>query len=695
MHPKFTFSLGLFAAIFAVSCGGGSTSPPPVIGVTVSPATAGVPVGQQLQLTATVTDTANTTVTWLVAGGAANGTVSSTGLYTAPGTVPNPSLVTVTATSTADTSKSGSAAITVTPKVSVLPIAPTVPNFGTQPFTATVIGTTNTAVNWLVNGVQGGSLQYGYISSSGLYYAPSGVPTTSNGSGGSITTTLKVTAVSQANTSASGSATVTLVPANQSAQALPVKLGSSGGNANDFSISGGTETCCGGTLGSLVTRGGTQYILSNNHVMARSDLAATGEPIIQPGLIDSNCSRTGTNTVANLTEYYNLETGTGTLIDAAIAQVVSGTVDTSGNILYLGATTDANGVPVPAPPQGGSGTAAALNMAVAKSGRSTGLTCSTVFATAMNVTVDYQKGCGTGTSFSKTFTNQVDVAGGSFIAEGDSGSLVVTQSGADPVALLFAGSDTDAVGNPVSAVLSYFQSGGNAAAFVGGGAHAVTGCTLPLKPAAATLTVPAAASDAAALQRAVEVRDAHAPELLAHPEVQAVGVGGSYDNPNEPAILFFVTRGQAHADLPDQVDGIRTRIIEGDLFAKRGALSAAESALLEKFAPAPQLVYSISDGEYSRAKAVHAMHVDELMGEPGVQGVGVGSSVDAPGEAALVIFLIRGALHNAVPPLIDGVRTRLRVSSRFHAGFGDGKPRRGCSAPVSQKKIRNLPRRTD
>src|SRR5256885_3516192 len=34
-------------------------------------------------------------------------------------------------------------------------------------------------------------------------------------------------------------------------------------------------------------------------------------------------------------------------------------------------------------------------------------------------------------------------------------------------------------------------------------------------------------------QRAPAVRDAHAPELLAHPEVQALGVGKSYDNPNE------------------------------------------------------------------------------------------------------------------------------------------------------------------
>ncbi len=530
-------------------------------------------------------------------------------------------------------------------------------------------------------------MQFGFISSSGLYFAPSGVPTKSDGSGGSKTTTLTVTAVSQANSSASGSATVTIVPVNQSAQSTPVKLGTSGGNANDSSTSGNTITCCGGTLGSLVTRGGTQYVLSDNHVLACTDLGtncALGNNIIQPGLIDANCNKNQT-IVANLSQFYNLETGAAPKIDAAIAQVVSGAVDLNGNILYLGATTDANGVPLPGAPHAGSGVAATINMKVAKSGRSTGLTCSAVFSTSTSTSVQYQKGCGTGTTFSETYTNQVDVAGGSFSAEGDSGSLIVTQSTADPVALLYAGSDTDTVGNPISAVLNFFQSGGNTVTFVGGGAHGVIGCTLPLKPASATLTVPASATTAEALQKATAVRDAHAPELLAHPEVQAVGVGGSYDNPGEPAILFFVTRGQPRTNIPAEVDGIRTRIIEGDLFARRGALSAAESATLEKSVPPPQLVYAISESEFSRAKAVHTAHVDELMKQSGVQGVGIGSSVDSPGEAALVIFLIRGVPHDAVPAVIDGLRTRVRESSRFRAGFGDTKPQRGCSVPAARK----------
>jgi hypothetical protein len=208
---------------------------------------------------------------------------------------------------------------------------------------------------------------------------------------------------------------------------------------------------------------------------------------------------------------------------------------------------------------------------------------------------------------------------------------------------------------------------------------------LPLKPASANLTVQAATASAEGLQRAITVRDAHVPELLAHPEVQAVGVGGSYDNPGESAILFFVTKGQQRTNIPLQVDGVRTRIIEGDLFSSRGSLTAAESAALEKSMPLPQMVYTISDSEFSRARVVHTSHADELMKQSGVQGVGIGSSVDSPGEAALVIFLIRGVPYDPIPAVIDGLRTRVHESSRFRAGFGDTQPKRGCSVPSARK----------
>src|SRR5262249_27148295 len=133
------------------------------------------------------------------------------------------------------------------------------------------------------------------------------------------------------------------------------------------------------------------------------------------------------------------------------------------------------------------------------------------------------------------------------------------------------------------------------------------------------------------MQRALTVRDSYGTELMAHPEVQAIGVGASYDNAEEPAILFFVTRGAPRTGIPAQVDGVRTRIIEGDLFAARGILSQAQSTKLEQSVAPPQMVYSITDAEVQRAQAVHAAHVDEWIQKPGIQAVGVTSSVDSPG----------------------------------------------------------------
>src|SRR4029077_18076387 len=153
----------------------------------------------------------------------------------------------------------------------------------------------------------------------------------------------------------------------------------------------------------------------------------------------------------------------------------------------------------------------------------------------------------------------------------------------------------------------------------------------------------------------------------------------SYDNPREPAILFFVTQGESRTNLPAQLDGVRTRVIEGPLFAKRGAISAEDSAMLEKSVATPQLVYSVSNAEMARAKVVHTARVEALMKQAGVQGVGIGSCVVSPGEPALVIFPIRGVPQDPIPAVIDGLRTRVRESSRFRAGSAGSEVHRACN----------------
>ena len=83
------------------------------IAIAVSPQTGYLSTGDAMAFTATVTGTANTTVSWTVQEGAAGGAVTSSGGYTAPAA---PGVFHLLATSQADPSKSAVVTIRVTPK---------------------------------------------------------------------------------------------------------------------------------------------------------------------------------------------------------------------------------------------------------------------------------------------------------------------------------------------------------------------------------------------------------------------------------------------------------------------------------------------------------------------------------------------------------------------------------------------------
>jgi hypothetical protein len=146
--------------------------PPPVITVTIAPTTVTLAAAGTQQFTATVTGTNNTGVTWSVdginSGNITVGTISTTGLYTAPTTA---TAHIVTATSVADTTESASAAVTVL-LLTISPQSTSMTPFGTRQFTATVQGTNNNAITWLVDGIVGGNHSAGTISTNGLYIAP-------------------------------------------------------------------------------------------------------------------------------------------------------------------------------------------------------------------------------------------------------------------------------------------------------------------------------------------------------------------------------------------------------------------------------------------------------------------------------------------------------------------------------------------
>jgi hypothetical protein len=177
-----------------------------------------------------VTGTTNTGVAWLVngvqGGNSTNGTVSTSGLYTAPATVPSGGTATVTAKSNADTTKSASASVSVVATagvigISISPTSASVSGGGTKQFTASVTGTTNTAVTWWVNGVQGGNSTYGTISSTGLYTAP-GCPSVSSAT---------VKAVSAYDNATSASASVAISGTSTASNVYYVAPGGSNSNS--------------------------------------------------------------------------------------------------------------------------------------------------------------------------------------------------------------------------------------------------------------------------------------------------------------------------------------------------------------------------------------------------------------------------------------------------------------------------------
>jgi hypothetical protein len=204
-----------------------------------------------------------------------------------------------------------------------------------------------------------------------------------------------------------------------------------------------------------------QFILSNYHVFesdivsgGNGSVATTGDNIIQPGLIDVNCSAAGAQNVATLVQLSSLP---GYNVDCSVAQVMPGMV--SGAILEIGTiSSKTNG--------------ASLNQAVKKSGRTTGLSSSTVSGLNATISVAYENECAGSAAFTKTFTGQIVIAnkGSKFLNSGDSGSLMVENVTTNPhaVGLLYAGSSTSAIANPIGEVLQFIGDAlGGTATMVG------------------------------------------------------------------------------------------------------------------------------------------------------------------------------------------------------------------------------------
>jgi len=247
------FMLSAIAMLTACAGAAGRGPGQGTIVVNVQPASANLFLGQTQQFQAVVTGTSNTAVAWSVNGiGGGNssvGTISGSGLFTAPTVMPASATVTITGISVADTAATGSALVTLKDDivVTISPPSATVPVGTAQVFTATVTasGSPATGVTWSVNGIAGGNATIGTIAATGnasaTYTAPAAQPSPPN---------VTVAAISVADATKTGTAVVTItctansispasanVPLGQP-QTFTASLCGSGGGAITWDVNG-------------------------------------------------------------------------------------------------------------------------------------------------------------------------------------------------------------------------------------------------------------------------------------------------------------------------------------------------------------------------------------------------------------------------------------------------------------------------
>ncbi len=282
-------------------------------------------------------------------------------------------------------------------------------------------------------------------------------------------------------------------------------------------------------------------ILSNNHVLADTDQAAPGEDISQPGLIDNSCRP------ATIVGDFTTAVPLGNNVDCAIAALRAGTMDSTGFIEGIGQISSTIAAP-------------AVGQAVVKSGRTTGTTRGTIDSINTSVNVQYQVGCNEGKKFLITYTNQVLINSTTFSAGGDSGSLIVTDDGNfNPVALLYAGSSSTTIANPIGEVLTKLSGQlGKNVSFVGVGTKPGHG-----KPASGTSLIGLPAHAAAAANRTLEQ---NRQEVMSKAGVIGVGLGIA-GGVSQPAIVVYVDRtSSSKPDLAAHIDNVPLKVVLTDPF---------------------------------------------------------------------------------------------------------------------------------
>lgn len=310
-----------------------------------------------------------------------------------------------------------------------------------------------------------------------------------------------------------------------------------------------------GTLGCVVRdrKTGKRLILSNNHVLANSNNAQPGDPILQPGPIDGG--QLGKDIIARLERFHPIRFNTApatcklaklyaklgnllarlvgsrhqlqvlktspsltNLADAALAQPLEEGAILDEN-LEIGVVTSA--------------TAPRLGMLVRKSGRTTAFTTGVISVLDATVVVAY------GSDRNATFETQIVTTPMS--RGGDSGSLLVADNAPEAVGLLFAGSDQATIHNPIQAVLDSLKVG-----FASPMAHSLT-------------------DRQAAVEKAQAIKEAYQDLLMSKANVVGVGIGLRHKDgkrTNEVGLVVMVRRKVPRAllapedQIPTEIEGV-------------------------------------------------------------------------------------------------------------------------------------------
>jgi hypothetical protein len=208
------------------------------------------------------------------------------------------------------------------------------------------------------------------------------------------------------------------------------------GDVNALSYYCGTSTsradnCGAGTLGAIVTDGTRNYWLSNWHVFVRN-FGKVGDGIDAPGRFDTQCGPS--HLVGNVSRFTPVRfDGSYNTVDCAIASIAPGTsvsmIEAAGANSFRPTATIAT---------------AWVGLPVKKVGRSTGFNTGRVMGLNASLPITYQ-GIGAANFMGLVMFSKM-------AEEGDSGSLVCTQPGNNPVALMMAGNSSASYGCPIGAV---------------------------------------------------------------------------------------------------------------------------------------------------------------------------------------------------------------------------------------------------